>query len=316
VLSQLGIGQQFLRYRAIGGRNKGTPGPCPACGGTDRYMFDDRHGRGDFMCRGCGAGDGFALLMRVHGWTFVEARRRVLAETGLGSPSNMPPEPVRTERGAGISPTPLPPYRPPSRVLAAQRGACALADCSDAVAYLESRSLWPLPVGCALKAHPSLEYRHEGQRVGVYPGLVAEVRDLAGEFVTAHVTYLQDRRKLATHKPRKILSPLAGHEGCAVRLMPASDVLGIAEGIETALSAASLYSMPVWAALNTSLLAKFEPPAGVNLLHIYADGDRAGLEAAGRLMERLQGRVRFELHVPPPPFNDFNDQLTSTGNAR
>jgi hypothetical protein len=186
-----------------------------------------------------------------------------------------------------------------------------VADCPDAIAYLESRGLWPLPAGCSLKAHPALEYWHGGQRVGVYPGLVAEVRDLAGGLVTVHVTYLQDGRKLATHEPRKILSPLTGHEGCAVRLMPAIDMLGIAEGVETALSAASLHSMPVWAALNTSLLGKFDPPAGIKLLHLYADGDRAGLEAAGRLMERLQGRVRFELHVSPPPFNDFNDQLVS-----
>src|SRR6516162_9674187 len=306
VLARLGVGSQFLRYRVIGGRNKGVPGPCPACGGTDRYLFDDRHGRGDFHCRGCGAGDGFALLMRVHGWTFVEARRRVLAETGLGSPSNMLPEPLRPARAAAISPTPLPTYRPPARVLAVARGACAVADCPDAVAYLESRGLWPLPAGCALKAHPALEYWHEGQRVGVYPGVVAEVCDMAGDLVTLHVTYLENGRKLSTHEPRKILSPLIGRDGCAVRLMPPNDVLGIAEGIETALSAAALYSVPVWAALNTSLLAKFEPPAGVNLLHIYADGDRAGLEAAGRLMERLQGRARFELHVPPAPHNDFN----------
>jgi len=44
-----------------------------------------------------------------------------------------------------------------------------------------------------------------------------------------------------------------------VQLMPAGGVLGIAEGIETALSAAVLDGVPVWAALNTSLLARFEP---------------------------------------------------------
>jgi putative DNA primase/helicase len=171
--------------------------------------------------------------------------------------------------------------------------------------------LWPLPAGCALKAHPALEYWHEGQRVGVHPGFVAEVLDLAGELVTLHVTYLEGGKKLVTNEPRKILSPLTGREGCAVRLMPTTGVLGIAEGIETALAAAALHDMPVWAALNTSLLAKFEPLAGLKALHIYADADRAGLEAAGRLMERLQGRMRFELHVPSAPHNDFNDQLAA-----
>jgi putative DNA primase/helicase len=248
--------------------------------------------------------------MRLHGWTFTEARRQVLEAAGI-SPSNMPPAPPRAERAADISPTPLHPQRPPARVLAVARGACAGADCQEAVSYLESRGLWPLPADCSLKAHPALDYWHDGKRVGVYQGIVAEVRDVAGELITVHVTYLEAGKKLATHEPRKILSPLTGREGCAVRLMPPTDVLGIAEGIETALSAAVLHSTPVWAALNTSLLGKFEPPAGVNLLHIYADRDAPGLEAAGRLMERLQVRVRFELHLPPMPHKDFNDQLAA-----
>jgi len=310
VLAQLGISDEFLRPK--------KSGPCPACGGRDRYTFDNRHLRGDFICRRCGAGDGFTLLERVHRWTYTEARRQVLEVTQLQTSSKGVAGVERRARPAAISPAPLSPYRPPARVLAVARGACAVADCPDAVAYLESRGLWPLPGGCALKAHPALEYWHEGQRVGVYPGLVAEVCDLAGELVTVHVTYLENGRKLSTHEPRKILSPLTGREGCAVRLLepdryPGNEQtpyrgkefsgLGIAEGIETALSAAALHAMPVWAALNTSLLAKFEPPAAVKLLHIYADADRAGLEAAGRLTQRLQGRVRFELHVPAAPHN-------------
>ena len=30
---------------------------CPACGGTDRFRFDD-YGRGAHICNQCGAGDG------------------------------------------------------------------------------------------------------------------------------------------------------------------------------------------------------------------------------------------------------------------
>lgn len=70
VLAQLGVGESFLRKK---------PGPCPVCGGTDRYTFDNYKGRGDFLCRHCSAGDGFALLERVHGWTFAEALSNVIA---------------------------------------------------------------------------------------------------------------------------------------------------------------------------------------------------------------------------------------------
>jgi putative DNA primase/helicase len=324
VLAQLGIGESFLRRK--------KSGPCPMCGGRDRYTFDNRHHRGDFFCRGCGPGDGFELLMRVHGWTFSEARRQVLTAAHLESFSNMPLVPrdaVTNGRGAAILPNPLPTtggtaYRlppaaqqPSARVLAIRRGSCAVAGCQDAVVYLQTRALWPLPQGCTLKAHPSLEYWHEGESAR-YAGLVADVCDIEGQFVTAHVTYLCDGKKLNACDTRKILAPLNGHSGCAARLLPAvrvsgaaECVLGVAEGVETALSAALLDGAPVWAALNTSLLAKFQPPPGVTLLRVYADRDAPGLEAAARLIERLQGVVKCELRVPSRGHKDFNDQLMS-----
>lgn len=298
VLAHLGIAEEFLRSK--------KSGPCPACGGRDRYTFDNRHGRGDFICRGCGAGDGFAILMRVHGWDFPEARRQVLNAAGFAGESLPPPRPRP-------APKPAEPASPSDKVRAVVRSACAPSDCPDAVGYLESRGIWPLPEGCTLKAHPSLDYWHDGQRTR-YPGLVAEVRDIEGALVTAHVTYLDQGRKIAAEDARKLLSPCTGRSGCAVRLAPLTeDTLGIAEGIETALSAAALEGVPVWAALNTSLLAKFVPPPGVSLLRIYADADVPGLEAAGRLMERLQAYVRFELRLPSAPHKDFNDMSRSRG---
>src|SRR5580704_13513853 len=74
VLEYLGVDGRFLRNRH---------GPCPACGGKDRYRFDNRRGRGDFYCNGCGPGDGFELLRRVYGWDFRTARERVLQASGL-----------------------------------------------------------------------------------------------------------------------------------------------------------------------------------------------------------------------------------------
>lgn len=292
ILAQLGIPEESLRLKKAG--------PCPACGGRDRFTFDNRKGRGDFICRVCGAGDGFELLTRVNRWSFSEARRHVLEAAGISRQE--PAAPLRAPIAH------LPPAAPSARVLSIARSACSVADCPDAVSYLESRGLWPMPG--TLKAHAGIDYYDGGNRIGRYPALVGEVRDVAGEFVTVHVTYLANGRKLEGHEPRKILSKTEGREGCAVRLMPAGDVLGIAEGIETALSAAALEGVPVWAALNTALLAKFEPPAGVTLLRIYADNDAPGLLAAGRLMERLQGRLRLELRVPTG-HKDFNETLQS-----
>ncbi|MHB1870904.1 MAG: toprim domain-containing protein [Steroidobacteraceae bacterium] len=303
ILAQLGIPEEVLRPK--------KPGPCPACGGRDRFVFDNRKLRGDFFCRGCGAGDGFALLMRVYGWGFAEARRRVMQAAGLdGRDEPTPHQAAPIAPGAAQVAAPAV-ATPPARVRTLTRSTCAVADCADAVDYLASRGLWPLPPDCGLRAHVSVDYFDRGQRVGKFAALVAEVRDRAGALVTAHVTYLEAGHKLAEHEPRKLLSPLTGREGCAVRLMPPGELLGIAEGIETALSAAALDGVPVWAALNTALLGKFEPPEGVRVLRIYADRDEPGLLAAGQLMERLQGRLRLELRTPPAPSKDFNNLLMS-----
>jgi len=299
ILVQLGVPETALRNKH---------GPCPACGGVDRFRFDhNKRGKGSFFCGHYGSGDGFRLLEHMHGWGFREARQRVIEVAHL---DNITDKPRRT---AAVNP-PLadrPPSlaRPTTRVLRLRSGLCAVANCPDAVAYLESRGLWPLPDGCTLRAHPTVEYFEEGRPVGRHPALVADVVDLAGELVTAHVTYLEGGKKLTTREPRKILSPLTGRTGCAVRLMPAAEVLGIAEGLETALSATVLDGVPVWSALNAGLLAKFEPPLGVTHLRIYADRDDAGRDAALRLMERLQGRVQLEVRIPPAPSKDFNDVL-------
>ncbi len=302
ILAQLGIPEASLRPKKAG--------PCPACGGRDRFTFDNRKLRGDFICRGCGAGDGFALLQRVHGWNFPEARRQVMRAAGLDGRDEPTPRQTAPIAPRAASDSEPPPASPPNRVRTLTRSTCAVADCPDAVDYLESRGLWPLPADCTLRAHVSVDYFDQGQRVGKFPALVAEVRDHAGVLVTAHVTYLQAGRKLEGHEPRKILSGLAGREGCAVRLSPLGASLGIAEGVETALSAAMLDGIPVWAALNTSLLAKFEPPEQVQTLRIYADRDEPGLLAAAHLMERLQGRVHVELRTPTAR-KDFNDVLMS-----
>lgn len=290
VLIACGIAEGVLRNKH---------GPCPACGGKDRFRFDNK-GRGAFICNQCGAGDGFSLLGRVYGWSFKDAHAEILRLEGWEDGESAP----RIETPAQEPEI----ARPTRRVLSLLRESCAVEDCDPAMRYLASRSLWPLPAEHLLRAHPSVEYWHERQRVGRYPALLTAVKDAVGETVTAHVTYLtQDGEKLSGFEPRKILSPMTGRESCCARVMRSQPELGIAEGIETALSAAKLSGIATWAALNSSLLAKFCPPPNVEQLVIFADRDVAGLEAATQLMQRLQGRVRLEIRTPQA--KDWNDVL-------
>lgn len=55
--------------------------PCPACGGKDRFRFDD-NGRGSFICNQCGAGDGLDLIKKVNNCDTTEAAQ--LAADVLG----------------------------------------------------------------------------------------------------------------------------------------------------------------------------------------------------------------------------------------
>lgn len=59
---------------------------CPVCGGSDRFRFDDKEGRGTWFCNQCGAGDGLKLVEKVFSVSAAEAAGKVNALTG-----NLPP---------------------------------------------------------------------------------------------------------------------------------------------------------------------------------------------------------------------------------
>lgn len=58
--------------------------PCPACGGTDRFRFDD-NGRGSFICNQCGAGDGLDLIKKVNNCDTTEAAKMAAEVLGIDS---------------------------------------------------------------------------------------------------------------------------------------------------------------------------------------------------------------------------------------
>jgi hypothetical protein len=101
----------------------------------------------------------------------------------------------------------------------------------------------------------------------------------------------------------------------AVRLGAPQEVMGIAEGVETALSAMMLTGMPVWASLGRRL-HNVELPPFVREVHVFADNDTPGREAADRACEvhcKL-GRV-VEIRRPPPEFKDYNDFIVADADA-
>jgi putative DNA primase/helicase len=170
-----------------------------------------------------------------------------------------------------------------------------------------------LPDGCALRAHVGLEFWDEAKKrnAGRYPVLVAPVVDYDGERITAHVTYLEHGWKLDHKSCRKLLGPVRGRRSPAVHLMPLyGTTLAVAEGLETALAGHLLLGVSAWSCLNAVLLAKFEPPKGVERVVILADFDRAGVEASGELLRKILRETDCDAEIRTPPSGkDWADSL-------
>ena len=138
--------------------------------------------------------------------------------------------------------------------------------------HLQSRSLRD-PASPDLLFNPDLT-DFETRRG--WPGMVAQIRNGAGEPTGGiHRTYLLDDGSGKAPPGKKMLGPVAGG---SVRLSAVGrdGHLGIAEGIETALSAQAIFGVPTWAALSADGLRRWQWPNGINRITIFADaGDAA-----------------------------------------
>jgi hypothetical protein len=135
------------------------------------------------------------------------------------------------------------------------------------------------------------------------PSLCARVTDaVTNAPLSLHFTRLtSDGRGKAGTDCDKML--LAGHRkrGGVIRLWPDECVthgLALAEGIESALAAAHLFT-PVWAAVDAGNMAQLPVLPGIEALTIYADHDEAGLKAAKECARRWHDAGR-EVHIRAP----------------
>ena len=171
-------------------------------------------------------------------------------------------------------------------------------------AYLRSRGI-TLPIPTSIRFHPGLKHQPTGL---MFPAMVAAVARADGGLTAVHRTYLlpDGCGKARVSSPKMALGPL--HNG-AVRLASAGNALGLAEGIETAMSAMEIFDIPVWAALG-SRLDRVTVPEGVIEVQVFGDNGQAGQEAAEKAADAFTkaGR-RVCLRFPPDHLPDWNDAL-------
>lgn len=283
ILPAFGIDAKFLDGR--------KHHPCPCNGeGDDRFRFADQNGSGSYFCA-CSAGDkgGFGLLECKTGQTFRELAADVDAMIGNTHEAE----------------TRAPSYAEQLR---------AIAKPSPRSAYLASRGLEVAP---GLLWATRVDYRDEdGNVVGQYPAMLAPITR-KGQFQSFHVTYLERGKKAPVPTPRKVL-PGGSITGGAVELYPAADIMGVAEGIETAIAARMIFDCPTHAAISATCMAKWDAPDIAREVHIFADNDQnfAGTAAAWALAHRLKMRgIEPIVHIPPNVGQDWNDVLLAQQEA-
>ena len=305
-------------------------GPCPVCGGSDRFCVAPR--KRLFICRGFGGGTVIDLVMHLDGVSFMQACEALTGEP----PPRGESKPLTAEQRAEWA----------RRQRAAEqerqsREAAAAAyqeDTRDAAlsiwnecipifgtvseTYLHKRGM-PTPPGgwpSVLRHHPSLYYPN-GKR---YPALVCRVDDVDGEFTAIWRTYLSPDGAGKADVPNAKLG-LGPAGGGAVRIGGVGPRIGIAEGLESALGGWNLIgrAYPVWAALSTSGMTAIELPLGVTRATLFPDGDipvkreggeyvpvqiAPGRKAARALKDRLVAEgVACTIACEPPPAHDYCD---------
>lgn len=196
-------------------------------------------------------------------------------------------------------------------------------------AYFRNRqvSIRRLVLNSSLRFVTKLVYRDEdGNNLGEFPAIVAAIRDQEGQLITLHRTYLTKNGKKARVPSAKKMMPVPTAKevvGGAIRLGESQDgVVGVAEGMETALSVYRATGQTVWSLVSASILQGFEPPEGTQVVVHWADKDRsaAGEKADAVLRERMEKRgiklVTMFPNVPIPSRAkgvDWNDVLISQG---
>ena len=271
--------------------------PCPVCGGKDRFRFTDIDGKGTWYCNQCTprAGDGFSLVQKVLGVDFVDACKIVGDIIGTVEPTKFQPEKT-------ITPEIL------RKIFKASKKTTK----GDIVSrYLMSRGLNLIPenIRTTLKCwEPETKQDH--------PAMLAVFHLSDGTAVTMHRTYLsKEAEKLGIDSPKKMFPTLKPMVGGAVRLFrpTAAGLIGLAEGIETAIAVTQATEVPCWAALSAQLMAVWEPTPEITRVVVYGDNDRnyTGQRAAYKIANRLviNHKLTVDVEIPDKPGTDFLDEI-------
>lgn len=297
--------EEEIARRGIPLRGRGPErcGPCPVCGGTDRFSINTK--KQVFHCRVCQAGgDVIALVQHLDGCDFKAAIRTLGVEerpSQIGRPSPAPP-PDRAHDDNS------------KRAGELWRASMSIVG-TVAEVYLRSRHLhYADSYGETLRFHGRCPFGPDAS----HPCMLALFRTIDGNKpVAIHRTALTPEGKKID---RMTLGPIGG---AAIKLSDDADVtvgLTIGEGIETTLAGMTKGFGPAWALGSAGGIAKFPVLSGVEALTILVDHDKpdkrghqAGHESARECTERWMAAGREVRSVVPRRQGTDMADLTTEG---
>jgi putative DNA primase/helicase len=317
ILTAAGIGAEVLN---------GQQQPCPLCReGHDRFQYDNKYGDGNYICRKCGAGTGFTLLAKWRGLDRTRDFKKLadwidnlLGQDIANAPTRMAPPSAekiaRQKREAEQEKRKV-------ELVKNIWGASRPIEAGDVVdRYLAGRSIG-IKAATGLRHHPNC---YHWISKTWHPAMVALFKRptqwscATDPHDNAQITFLTSEGLKAEVTPQRLNIAGTMPDGGAIRLQPAAAVMGVAEGVESALSAAELFGMPVWATTSKAMLNKWRVPEIVTHLVIYADNDQhdQGIMAAESLARRVLFEAErneiartVEIKCPPNVGEDWNDVL-------
>lgn len=265
---------------------------CPVCGGSDRFRFDDKEGRGTWFCNQCGAGDGLKLVEKVFGVTPTEAAGKVNAVTG-----NLPP--VSPEVIAATD----------AETEADRKAAAALAVKLMEKARPATGNAYLTRKGFPGQECLTLTTLHKTGGVTFRAGdVVVPLYDDSGALVNVQLINAEGlKRTLKGGQVKGACHILDGKKEAGKRLW-------IAEGYATALTVHHLTGETVMVALSSvnllslASLARHKFPACRIVIAADRDLSGDGQTKAAAAAESCEGVVAL-----PPVFGDWNDAYTQHG---
>lgn len=228
-------------------------GPCPVCGGRDRFGLSPR--KNVFNCRKCGGGDSIALVELVMGCDFLAALDFLEGKRDLGL---SPEEAARRRARAGAERARREAEAERYRRAAITEALEMLARAAPAAGspveeYLALRRCHVPAALPALRFAPDHPYRRKGREHHRGPAMLAAVTDSRGRVTAAHQTWIDlsrpkgkaEIRDAGTGEPLPAKLVRGAKADGAIRLVTAPSLshggaeLVVGEGIETVLSAAA-----------------------------------------------------------------------------